>query len=509
MIDSKLEVESQSHIMAHPYITRQEPFDDFNRQQKTTTNFPVRPCAENEEQQGHLVRSSSSGQISSASDFDSKNRPPPRRRIQVACGRCRKRKIKCSGDSGDGQGCSNCRSSGTPNCQFLRVNSSELQTKTAYQSYPYPIMTTAQTASYGTRLLQKASGSMHSPTLRTMPYLRSHSVSDLGALGQSVSLTRGPYTTGCNLNYEDVCSATYSPAYMLPSASSASMVSYCGSPGSPKSWNPSTGLSRTQSAVFYHDQDPASSLGAPAYSYASPASYPSLSVDVPSLFPAITSLSTCDGSDRTLPTPTSRQQLDNIGTNSRSAVMMSGLPFCSEQVTHRISNVCDLKTTAATSTEASTETVSCSLSPLVAPRTVPSTSQDMLFSYVTLPSSSSPGPVTSTTAYTGADTVESAEPADTPSVSRTGSDLLGLESSSCDVYGYSSSSGKSKRHSDAAGSMSSGTLMNGQQYTRLRQSDSLGSSSFSFLRSDPTADFQTSTAPHGTSIASLNNPGCY
>jgi hypothetical protein len=351
----------------------------------------------------------------------------------------------------------------------------------------------AQTASYGPRLFQKTSASMHSPTLRTMPYSRSHSVSDLGSLGQS-ALTRSPYSAGCSLNYDDVCSAAYSPAYMLRNANSASVVSYCGSPGSPKSWNSAGGLSRTQSAVFYHDQDHATSLGAPAYSYASPGSHVSLSVDVPSLFPAITSLSTCDASDRTLPTPTSRQQLDNISTNSRNAEMVSALAFSPGQVTHRTGNLCDLKTTMATSTEAATETVS-------------STTQDMLFGYVTLPGSSSPGPVASTTAYTGADTVDSTEESNIQ-LSRTGSGLLTLESGICDVYGYSSSE-KSKNRSGAASVMSSGTLMNGQQYTRLRQSDPLGPSAFNFLRSDATSDFQTSTAPHGTTLSSLNNPGCY
>lgn len=84
MINSKLELESQSHIMAHPYITRQEAFDDFNRQQKTTGHFSVSQCAGNEDQQGRLIRSSSTSQISTASEFDSKNRAPPRRRIQVA-----------------------------------------------------------------------------------------------------------------------------------------------------------------------------------------------------------------------------------------------------------------------------------------------------------------------------------------------------------------------------------------------------------------------------------------
>lgn len=37
------------------------------------------------------------------------------------CGRCRKRKIRCSGDTGNGGPCSNCKSAGFEPCQFLRV----------------------------------------------------------------------------------------------------------------------------------------------------------------------------------------------------------------------------------------------------------------------------------------------------------------------------------------------------------------------------------------------------
>ncbi|KAL9121554.1 MAG: hypothetical protein Q9187_001888 [Circinaria calcarea] len=46
-----------------------------------------------------------------------------RRRIAVACSRCRKRKIKCSGDPGNGQNCQNCKNANTEPgvCQFLRV----------------------------------------------------------------------------------------------------------------------------------------------------------------------------------------------------------------------------------------------------------------------------------------------------------------------------------------------------------------------------------------------------
>lgn len=82
------------------------------------------------------------GCISPVGEIDSKMRNPQRRRVPVAvcyyhsgreskkspssltrlqCGRCRRRKIKCSGDSGNGQGCSNCRSAGNTDCQFLRV----------------------------------------------------------------------------------------------------------------------------------------------------------------------------------------------------------------------------------------------------------------------------------------------------------------------------------------------------------------------------------------------------
>ena len=38
------------------------------------------------------------------------------------CGRCRKRKIRCSGDAGNNQPCTNCKSAAFEPCQFLRVS---------------------------------------------------------------------------------------------------------------------------------------------------------------------------------------------------------------------------------------------------------------------------------------------------------------------------------------------------------------------------------------------------
>ncbi|KAF4120069.1 Fungal Zn(2)-Cys(6) binuclear cluster domain [Geosmithia morbida] len=46
-----------------------------------------------------------------------------RKRIPVACGRCRKRKIRCSGDNGNGDPCINCLNAGINVCQFLRMSS--------------------------------------------------------------------------------------------------------------------------------------------------------------------------------------------------------------------------------------------------------------------------------------------------------------------------------------------------------------------------------------------------
>ncbi|CBX97711.1 hypothetical protein LEMA_P091200.1 [Plenodomus lingam JN3] len=52
-----------------------------------------------------------------------------RRRIAVACARCRKRKIRCSGDPGNGAGCASCAMANVDpsHCQFHRVGSDHVQ----------------------------------------------------------------------------------------------------------------------------------------------------------------------------------------------------------------------------------------------------------------------------------------------------------------------------------------------------------------------------------------------
>ncbi|RDW62622.1 hypothetical protein BP5796_10924 [Coleophoma crateriformis] len=52
-----------------------------------------------------------------------------RKRVAVACGRCRKRKIRCSGESKNGGPCNPCKNAGNDACQFLRVQSTETPMK--------------------------------------------------------------------------------------------------------------------------------------------------------------------------------------------------------------------------------------------------------------------------------------------------------------------------------------------------------------------------------------------
>ncbi|KAF6827163.1 transcriptional regulatory protein C2H10.01 [Colletotrichum plurivorum] len=69
--------------------------------------------------------STSEARTSTMTEREPETDTPPRKRIAVACGRCRKRKIRCSGDAGNGLPCQNCKAAGADNCMFLRVASTE------------------------------------------------------------------------------------------------------------------------------------------------------------------------------------------------------------------------------------------------------------------------------------------------------------------------------------------------------------------------------------------------
>ncbi|TVY35084.1 hypothetical protein LSUB1_G006245 [Lachnellula subtilissima] len=89
-------------------------------------DLPPAPSPYNTAREHHLSNNETRSGNSAA---DQENNSRPRSRIPVACGRCRKRKIRCSGDLGGGLPCSNCKSAGNEHCQFLRVSSTEATMK--------------------------------------------------------------------------------------------------------------------------------------------------------------------------------------------------------------------------------------------------------------------------------------------------------------------------------------------------------------------------------------------
>ncbi|KAF7538881.1 hypothetical protein G7Z17_g12559 [Cylindrodendrum hubeiense] len=112
------------------YANRAGAYPPSYPERRATAVFPVYP----------------SPRESMMSDMDELS--TQRKRIAVACGRCRKRKIRCSGDTGNGAPCINCRNAGWEPCQYLRVASQEAQMKN--ETFTYNIEASRQYHAGGT-----------------------------------------------------------------------------------------------------------------------------------------------------------------------------------------------------------------------------------------------------------------------------------------------------------------------------------------------------------------------
>ncbi|KAK1633968.1 hypothetical protein BDP81DRAFT_300679, partial [Colletotrichum phormii] len=91
-----------------------------------------------ERQQRHHSHSTEA-RTSNMAERENDTDTPPRKRIAVACGRCRKRKIRCSGDTGNGLPCQNCKAAGAESCMFLRVASTEAPWVSTEASFSYDL----------------------------------------------------------------------------------------------------------------------------------------------------------------------------------------------------------------------------------------------------------------------------------------------------------------------------------------------------------------------------------
>ncbi|RVX72725.1 hypothetical protein B0A52_04123 [Exophiala mesophila] len=175
-----------------------------------------------------------------SSEPDSRGTPTPRKRVPVACERCRKRKIKCSGNEGESGSCVNCKNAGqSEQCKFMRVQSYEaaalhLRTWPAqqqqhhhrYSPYSHPLRYTPVPAA------------RYSPS-NSMPFPSVNSPVDYGGYGASspnVEWSRAPFVNQYAPFGEEDDSNLYStqpPPYILPNTDpmtiSASSACYANS----------------------------------------------------------------------------------------------------------------------------------------------------------------------------------------------------------------------------------------------------------------------------------------
>ncbi|KAB8290723.1 hypothetical protein EYC80_008360 [Monilinia laxa] len=103
------------------YYPEEEPI--FHRYGPRGQSYPL---AQERSENPHASRSYSDGRSGDHGSENIEPGHPMRRRIQVACQRCRKRKIRCSGED-NGKPCYHCKNSSTEPCIFLRVTAMQLE----------------------------------------------------------------------------------------------------------------------------------------------------------------------------------------------------------------------------------------------------------------------------------------------------------------------------------------------------------------------------------------------
>ncbi|RAL08652.1 uncharacterized protein BO97DRAFT_196583 [Aspergillus homomorphus CBS 101889] len=451
-------------VMAHPIYSPEEAigFDSQSKRDALSIPHPYRA----DSYQDMVERA---GCQSPSPELDSKSRNSTRRRIQVACNRCRKRKIKCSGDNGEGQGCSNCRSSGNVNCQFLRVNSSMMQTR---GTWPYPTVNATISPShrhgpYGPSMAPKpASSTPGSPsTMRVTPFSRAPGY-DFGSSDSQMPFSRQSFGVDHAVHYEED-SGMYSPqppTYMVSGAPHAVIADYCGLTWSPKAWSPNMCLGRSPSAAIFADHETGSSLSQPVYPYMLSGA-PSQITDAPPIVPTM-SFSSAEGQgvDRTLPDPTSRTQGPQCPAGFTLTPEVLTLP---ETVDHRTGAGWNYKSASSSNMPSSVQRCPNESFNTSSTNRTRASAQDMMFgtpllTTVGAPSSlaSSAGPlaglepVTSSEEFRGGGDSQAARTMSQSHLSEAGSD----------VYVYSSSERRDKHSYKTDGSAS--MLMNGLPYTR-------------------------------------------
>ncbi|KAI0133957.1 hypothetical protein BJ170DRAFT_180627 [Xylariales sp. AK1849] len=222
----------------------------------------------------------------------------PRKRIAVACGRCRKRKIRCSGDPGNGGPCVNCKNAGYEPCLFLRVSSTETHLRDGGSDFGYNVETARAYHARG-------AVSPHNPV--------SQYAADMTA-GDNMVYRQGAYPYGSKGVYYSAVSG-WGGAYPDDSVDYSLNYSYPHLSQDPLHMVPGYGRygsgSKAQTPVYVDSE-------ASTYSYGNLVHRPAVNSDLPNF-----SLS---GMAASLPTPTDRLPAVNRTLTGSSGYRPDGLP---------------------------------------------------------------------------------------------------------------------------------------------------------------------------------------
>ncbi|KAL4875487.1 hypothetical protein BJY04DRAFT_211238 [Aspergillus karnatakaensis] len=389
-------------------------------------------------------------------ETETKGRGQTRRRIQVACQRCRKRKIKCSGD----------------------VNSSIVQTKPqSAPGWPYPSndMVPQRPGAYATSIASKTPGlptivPNHRASLlpRTLDY-------EVSADTQS-AYHRQAFSIDSAVSYDDESLSPYTvqptTAYMLPGSPQVFLPEYC---WNPKSWGSMLQAGRPPPGTIFSETDAENPLQNPAYSYMIPGQG-SQTNEALSTAPIPSSLtSSAQGTERTLPNPASRSSFSgntNGSTTGADPISISGLPSGLDfKAAVRWGSKCEPRTPMTPCSN-----VPFNTAPIERVRLFPSSGQDML-GFLPIASSSATAPLLpASAAFTGLEAAACATEADDEFRGNADSRIRtfshnssrGMMSSLTDyrasTYGYSRPTYRNR--SEAGDSNSESTLITGLPYTR-------------------------------------------
>ncbi|KAF7586983.1 hypothetical protein BBP40_007898 [Aspergillus hancockii] len=453
------------------------------------------------------------GAITPSMEGEGKSRSSTRRRIPVACNRCRKRKIKCSGDPGDGLGCVNCRASGNVNCHFLRVNSSMLQAKAS--GWPYPATNATLSSShqsqgvYAPPVAPKQDLLAASPSNFRVGSLSRSLALDMGSAEPQHSYSRPNLGHDSTVSFEDEASTTYGsqhPNYVLPTTPQGALPDYCGLSWS-KAWVPDLNATRAPNGGILPDHEAESAFHHSSYAYMLPGSgAPSLE---PPFVPTMVALSSeGQGMGRTLPTPSGRCQ-HQMGSPAfpTSAETISALP----QQECRNRHPWTLKSVTSDIRPMKQCTPgSFNGSPIVRTKLLPTNPQDMVLGYLPMTSTSASSPLIPSsgtcTRLNPGDIGEELRSNEEARVSRLKfheHPRLSLIESSSEIYGYCSLE-KSRKGVKPGTSSPAATLMGGLPYTRPPAQLQSAPLAFSL----PVVDSLTDTrSPTDARTQTLSNPG--